>query len=91
MSACQISLFDEPTLLSLDDLDGSALDVFFATGIVNPFGPTLSVVAAAGEPAGGRELPVAEIMLNPFTQQVLQIGKMLVGSEWTPADDLKPL
>ena len=91
MSACQISLFDEPTLLSLDDLDGSALDVFFATGIVNPFGPTLSVVAAAGEPAEGRELPVVEIMLNPFTQQVLQIGKMLVGSEWTPADDLKPL
>ena len=91
MSACQISLFDEPTQLSLDDLDGSALDVFFATGIVNPFGPTLSVVAAAGEPAEKRELPVVEIMLNPFKQQVLQIGKMLVGSEWTPADDLKPL
>jgi len=91
MSACQISLFDEPTPLSLDDLDGSALDVFFATGIVNPFGPTLSVVAAAGEPSEGRELPVVEIMLNPFTQQVLQIGKMLVGSEWAPTDDLKPL
>lgn len=91
MSACQILLFDEPTQLSLDDLDGSALDVFFATGIINPFGPTLSLVAAAGEPAEKRELPVVEIMLNPFKQQVLQIGKMLVGSEWTPADDLKPL
>jgi len=91
MSACEISLFDEPTPLDLNDLDGSPLDVFFATGIVNPFGPTLSVVAAAGEPSEGRELPVVEIMLNPFSQRVLQIGKMLVGSEWTPADDLKPL
>lgn len=91
MSACQISLFDEPTPLSLVDLDGSSLDVFFATGIVNPFGPTLSVVAAAGEPSEGRELPVVEIMLNPFSQRVLQIGKMLVGSKWTLVDDLKPL
>ena len=91
MSACQFSLFDEPTALSLDDLDGSSLDVFFATGIVNPFGPTLSVVAAAGEPSEGRELPVVEIILNPFTQRVLQIGKMLVGSKWTPVDDLKHL
>jgi hypothetical protein len=49
------------------------------------------VVAAAGKPSEGRELPVVEIMLNPFSQRVLQIGKMLVGSEWTPANDLKPL
>ena len=54
MAACEISLFDEPTPLGLNDLDGSPLDVFFATGVVNPFGPTLSVVAAAGEPSEGK-------------------------------------
>ena len=91
MSACQFTLFDTPLPLVLDDLDGSELDVFFATGIVNPFGPTLSVVAAAGKTAVGNELPIVEIMLNPFSQNVLQIGKMLVGSEWRPTVDLAPL
>ena len=49
MSACEISLFYEPTPLRLDDLDGSQLDVFFAVGIINPYGPILSLVAAAGK------------------------------------------
>ena len=91
MSACEISLFNEPTPLRLDDLDGSQLDVFFAVGIVNPYGPTLSLVAAAGKPAEGIKLPVIEIMINPFSQRVLQIGNMLVGSEWSPVTDLAPL
>ncbi len=91
MSACEISLFNEPAPLSLDDLDGSQLGIFFAVGIVNPYGPTLSLVAAAGMPAEGIKLPVIEIMLNPFSQRVLQIGSMLVGSEWPPANDLAPL
>ena len=56
MSACQFTLFDTPLPLALEDLDGSELDVFFATGIVNPFGPTLSVVAAAGKTAEGGDL-----------------------------------
>jgi hypothetical protein len=91
MSAYKFTLFDTPLPLILDDLDGSDLDVFFATGIVNPFGPTLSIVAAAGKTAEGSELPIVEIMLNPFSQTVLQIGKMLVGSEWLPTVDLAPL
>lgn len=91
MSACQITLYKTPMPLALDDLDGSLLDVFFATGILNPFGPTLSVVGAVGEPRVGREIPVVEIMLNPFTQEVTQIGKMMVGEQWSPLRDLAPL
>jgi hypothetical protein len=91
MSTCQISLLYSPRALDLDDLDGSPLDVFFATGIVNPFGPTLTVVAAVGVADLGKEIPVVEIMLNPFRQEVLQIGTMLVGTEWHPEDDLAPL
>ena len=91
MSACQITLYQTPMPLALDDLDGSLLDVFFATGILNPFGPTLSVVGAVGQPRVGREIPVVEIMLNPCTQEVTQIGKMMVGEQWSPLHDLAPL
>ena len=91
MSICKITLFDTPRPLVLEDLEGSALDVFFATGIVNPFGPTLTVVAAAGTPSEGIELPIVHIMLNPFTQSVVQIGKLFIGSEWNPVDLLSPI
>ena len=44
---CSIEMYAEPLETSLSDLDGAVLDVFFAHLIVNPFGPTLTFVAAA--------------------------------------------
>ena len=48
ITPCSIERYAEPLETSLSDLDGVVLDVFFAHMIVNPFGPTLTFVAAAG-------------------------------------------
>ena len=57
-SSCKITLFENPISLELDDLDGSHLNVFFAYGIVNPFGPTLTFVATASSNKDELNLPV---------------------------------
>ena len=88
---CSIEMYKEPLETSLSDLDGAVLDVFFAHLIVNPFGPTLTFVAAAGKPKIGQALPLVKVMLNPFSQEVEQIGRFWVGDTWTPLRDFDPL
>ncbi len=88
---CTIKLHAEPVRISLDDLDDSPLDIFFALGVVNPFGPTLTFVAAAGVATEGTTLPLVKVMLNPFSQRVEQIGQFTLGKTWLPRDDLAPL
>ena len=88
---CSIEMYPEPLETSLSDLDGAPLDVFFAHMIVNPFGPTLTFVAAAGKPQIGQALPLVKVMLNPFSQDVQQIGRFGVGDTWTPLRDFDPL
>ena len=90
-SSCKITLFENPISLELDDLDGSHLNVFFAYGIVNPFGPTLTFVASASSNKDELNLPVVSVMLNPFQQTVTQIGTFTIGDEWVPTETLKPL
>ena len=87
---CSIEMYAEPLETSLRDLDGAVLDVFFAHFIVNPFGPTLTFVAAAGKPQIGQALPLVKVMLNPFSQDVQQIGRFWVGDTWTPLQDFEP-
>ena len=87
---CSIEMYAEPLETSLSDLDGAVLDVFFAHLIVNPFGPTLTFVAAAGKPQIGQALPLVKVMLNPFSQDVQQIGRFWVGDTWTPLQDFDP-
>jgi hypothetical protein len=88
---CSIEMYEEPLETSLGDLDGAVLDVFFAHMIVNPFGPTMNFVAAAGKPQLGQALPLVKVMLNPFLQDVQQIGRFWVGDTWTPLRDFDPL
>ena len=88
---CSIEMYAEPLETSLSDLDGAVLDVFFAHLIVNPFGPTLTFVAAAGKPQIGQALPLVKVMLNPFSQDVQQIGRFWVGDTWAPLRDFDPL
>ena len=87
---CSIEMYPQPLETSLSDLDGAVLDVFFAHMIVNPFGPTLTFVAAAGKPQIGQALPLVKVMLNPFSQDVQQIGRFWVGDTWTPMQDFEP-
>lgn len=88
---CSIEMYARQLETSLSDLDGAALDVFFAHMIVNPSGPTFTFVAAAGKPQKGQALPLVKVMLNPFSQDVQQIGRFWVGDTWNPLNDFDPL
>jgi len=86
-----VQLIEKPVELSFPDIENTYLDVFFALGIVNPHGPTLSFVAAVGSGEIGQRLPVVNVMLNPFLQRVDQVGWYTVANKWTPRRDLSEL
>lgn len=89
--ACRIEMLAEPMEATLEDIESGPLDVFFTLGIVNPFGPTLSFVGALGKSTAGAVLPLVNVMLNPFSQRVEQVGWFTVGDQWTPEADFEPL
>jgi hypothetical protein len=84
-------LFAKPLTQTLDDIDGAPLSTLLVGGIVNPFGPTLNAIAAVGEFVAGRTLPLVQLSLNPFNQDVHQIGRAVVTERWHPREAYGPL
>jgi len=68
-----VELFSTPALIGLEALS-TALIPLVGGGIVNPFGPTLQLTAVIGGLQAGGDLPIVRAMLNPFSQEVAQIG-----------------
>jgi hypothetical protein len=62
-----------------------------ATGIINPFGPTLTVLAIEGDTRSGLESPVLRLVLNPFLQDFQQVGIARQGDTWSLESQLPPL
>jgi len=60
-------------------------------GLVNPFGPTLTAVVAAGELRSGAEVPLIRVMLNPFSQELQAVGELTVGHTWSPVFVIRSL
>jgi len=90
-SACRIEMLPEPMEATLEDIESGPLDVFFALGIVNPFGPTLNFVGAVGKSTAGAVLPLVNVMLNPFSQTVAPVGWFTVGDRWSLEADFESL
>jgi hypothetical protein len=89
--ASELEIYGEPIESTLDDLIATDINVFFATVIVNPFGPTLTVMAAVGVHRIGNTVPVVMITLNPFNQSVEQIGRFRYGETWVPSQIIERL
>lgn len=62
-----------------------------ATGIVNPFGPTLNVVGVDGDIDAEQPLPVIRMMLNPVVQKFEQVGTALLDSNKMEAHEFSDL
>ncbi len=86
-------LWSDPKETSLDEVGkDEGLKTLFAWGIVNPFGPTLTVVATDGVLfVPGRKLPIVYLMLNPFQQEVRIVGEATIGQTFNAVRDLSPL
>jgi len=87
-----LSMMQRPLGAALDSIFSRELDVFFALGVVNPLGPTLTLVAAPrqGTLSDG-SVPVYRVLLNPFEQRVARVGTINPGETCLSVESLDPL
>ena len=71
-------------------LENDFFTTYFATGIVNPMGPTLNAVVVRGFGPSNETQEILRIMLNPFSQTCHVIGELASGEDWEPLQDLRP-
>jgi hypothetical protein len=86
----QFTPISEPRLHSFESVDLSQMSVLYAAAIVNPFGPTLAVLATEGPFESGVASPIIRMSLNPFSQDCEVVGEATIGDNWNPFTDLKP-
>lgn len=86
-----ISLFESAERCSLAELPTRELTTLFACGIVNPFGPTLTVITAQGPVVSDEPLPILRVMFNPFSQECEVVGEICMGAAFDPRNDLRIL
>ena len=87
----RFTLLREPVPTSLTEVGHSGFTTLIAGGIVNPFGPTLTVLTADGHfPKAVGRVPVLLIALNPFAQTCHTVGHVEIGDLWSPLEDLEP-
>jgi len=90
VTRCEFHYFEKPVPHDIEDIENTQLEVFFALAIVNPFGPTLNLLASVGAGKMGVSAPLVHVMLNPFAQSVEQIGTFTPGAQWIPEKDFIP-
>lgn len=79
-----------PRKRPLRKLGQEELTTLIGGGIVNPLGPTLTALVLDGPYEEGRRAPVLHVMLNPFVQQLTEVGLARVGSTWNPYEAIQP-
>jgi hypothetical protein len=82
----KMTLFDEPVPIPLDRVLNKPSTTFFAAGIVNPFGPTLTCLSLRGEVPSDDVLPLIRVMLNPFSQTAEIVGEVGPGPNGDPLE-----
>lgn len=86
-----IHLYENPRAVQLEWLTTQHVTALFAAGIVNPAGPTMNAVVAAGTFKAGMALPVVQLMLNPVSQEVEAVGEISIAETWHPSLVFPPL
>ena len=87
----RLEMLEAPVPMALGDIETTPLCAFFALGTVNPYGPTLAFTAAVGPWASGARAAVVRAVVDPFLQQVEQVGWIAMGDDWQPQELLAPL
>ena len=87
----RFTLLSDAVPTSLTEVGQSGFTTLIAGGVVNPFGPTLTVLTADGYfPKAAGRVPVLLIALNPFAQTCHTVGHVDIGDLWSPLEDLEP-
>ena len=87
----RFTLLSEAVPTPVTAVGQSGFTTLIAGGVVNPFGPTLTLLTANGHfPKAVGRLPVLLITLNPFAQTCHTVGHVEIGDVWSPLEDLEP-
>src|SRR5262245_24734493 len=86
-----VRMYETHRETSLDHFYSEPLTSLLVCGIVNPFGPTLTAVVAAGELRSGATVPIIRVGLNPFTQGLHVVGELNVGRTWSPVFTIRSM
>ena len=90
-SKSRFTLLSDAVPTSLTEVGRSGFTTLIAGGVVNPFGPTLTVLTADGHfPKAAGRVPILLIALNPFAQTCHTVGHVEIGDLWSPLEDLDP-
>lgn len=84
------TIHDEPKCRTFDTLDLKAFHVLLGGGVINPTGPTLTVVGLLIQEHAD-EADILRIMFNPFSQDVVEVGKASLGDFPTMVLNFEPL
>ena len=76
------SVHNEYREVPLNDVGTNGVFTLLATGIINPFGPTLNALVLDGELDPGSTLPILHLMLNPFSQSATEVGLATLEERW---------
>jgi hypothetical protein len=87
---CVFETLSEPREVPFRDVGRNGFTVFLAAGIVNPFGPTLEVIASDADGEDGGRLPIVNMTVNPFSQCSRVTGYVTVGETWNSLLDVQP-
>jgi len=88
---CSIELFDEPIESGPENIRTEFPTALYGDGIINPYGPTLTIVCVDGELKEEGRDPIVEFTLNPFTQSIRQLGFFEWAESYIPEKCLQPL
>lgn len=91
MNESYIRMNEQEHVRPIEGFGEKNLTVLISGGIVNPYGPTLSVIAMEGKIRPGEELSILRLTLNPFSQSLTEMGKMYLGEEWFADEELLKL
>jgi hypothetical protein len=80
----EVSLLGAAGEIDLHSILSQPVTTLMVTGIVNPFGPTLEAIGLLGQVEPRRTLPLIRVMLNPFSQEALELGSVALGQRFNP-------
>lgn len=89
--ATEFKLQAESKPFTVNRVMASPVTGLLVSGIINPFGPTVKAFVAVGELKVGRRLPVVFLGLNPFQQEVKEVGTLTIGKTWRPSEIIPQL
>lgn len=81
--ASEVQLFPTARTVGMEALSGDVI-LLVGGGIVNPFGPTLLLTALTGPWHPGSDLPIIQASINPFSQELQDVGVFKVRGLFDP-------